>query len=182
MERSSNIKWAKQNESMKPKKITRKPDMETESMRMWVENEEEAKAEKEFQKNNPNAYVEIKKGDLKFHLNGFTKCSDKKTKKLVFAYKFKHAEKQIIYYSFVQDERNKNMIEVLSATAEMIGYQTINFEDIMDNVISQEHSIDKLSQMAKTGKSAKNESLGSSTINDNTSINDIASKKNSYIG
>lgn len=155
------------------KKITRKPDLETESMRMWVESDKERKEEKKFQKENPDADVSVKIGDLMFKLNGFTKCS--KDGELILIYKFKHEEKIIIYYVFKETTESLKAIEMIKAVGQLGGFDVQNFKDIADRILAQQGSIENLTKLKKK---TKNEVTGTIKSNENSESKDLDRGKN----
>ena len=83
----------------------RKPDIETESLRMWKTKDNEEKTDVD----NSNSF-KIEYNKMEMNLCGFTTCKDKKSNKIIFAYKFKHKEKMILYYineDLTAEEKNK---------------------------------------------------------------------------
>ena len=109
----------------------RKPDLETESIRAWVPNEKESKETEKIAKD------ETRKIEIKFdngfvmRLMGFTKFINKKTDKIVFAYKFKKENKTIIYYipdnqTNETKEKMKIFLNKLKTMAEISGYEMVN--------------------------------------------------------
>ncbi len=152
------------------KRIKRKPDIETESMRMWVSDDEKEDVKRELEEEN---HIKIKKGDYTFNLYGFTKCSKKG--ELIFIYKFKHEEKVVMYHIFKENEEVKEIIEYIKFIANSIGYSVISFDEIMNNILSQQGSIEKMAEMKK------NKALGSSTTNDNSEDKDKSRGKNGSI-
>jgi len=109
----------------------RKPDLETESIRAWVPNEKESKETEKIAKD------ETRKIEIKFdngfvmRLMGFTKFINKKTDKIVFAYKFKKENKTIIYYipdnqTNETKEKMKIFLNKLKTMAEVSGYEMVN--------------------------------------------------------
>lgn len=78
---------------------SRKPDLETESIRAWVSNKEEAKeAEKTAEEEKHPIVIHCENG-FQMRLMGFTKFIDKGTEQIIFAYKFKKENKTVIYYT-----------------------------------------------------------------------------------
>jgi len=114
-----------------PEHRKRKPDLETESIRAWVSNEKEFKDAEKIAKDETHK-IEIKfNNGFLMRLIGFTKFINKKTDKIVFAYKFKKENKTIIYY--VPDDltkENKGKIKIfldkLQTMAEVSGYEMVN--------------------------------------------------------
>ena len=109
----------------------RKPDLETESIRAWVPNEKESKETEKIAKD------ETRKIEIKFdngfvmRLMGFTKFINKKTDKIVFAYKFKKENKTIIYYipdnqTNETKEKMKIFLNKLKTMAEVSGYEMVD--------------------------------------------------------
>jgi len=73
----------------------RKPNLETESLRVWDVKDNEKEEIKGLKEKYP---IIVKQGDMELHLTGFAKAIDKKTDKVIFAYKFKHKDRMILYY------------------------------------------------------------------------------------
>lgn len=116
----------------------RKPDLETESFRAWGVRSEEKKAIiKEATEKHP---IIIKQGDMKFHLTGFNKGIDKKTGKVIFAYKFKHEDKFILYYISDKISKEKQIkikeyfFEALSQNCILINYKLQNVKETLKNI------------------------------------------------
>lgn len=112
----------------------RKPDLETESLRAWISNKKESKGAEKIAKNETHK-IEIKfDNEFVMRLMGFTKMIDKKTDKIIFAYKFKKENKTIMYYipnDLTKETRGKMEIFLnkLKAMTETIGYEMINGEE-----------------------------------------------------
>ena len=87
-------------------KITdRKPDKEAESLKLWRVPKDNKEA-KEMDKG--SIKVDIGEG-IEMQLVGFTTMHTKDTDKLVFAYKFRHDKKLVMYYTQIDldEEHNK---------------------------------------------------------------------------
>ena len=122
------MKMEKQKE---PAYRKRKPDLETETIKAWVSNEEEFKDAEKIAKDETHK-IEIKfDNGFMMRLMGFTKMIDKDTDKIVFAYKFKKENKTIMYY--IPDDQTKEVKEKmkiflnkLTAMAKVSGYEMID--------------------------------------------------------
>jgi len=126
--------------------INRKPDFETESFRAWnVKDSEKEKVIKETKEEHP---IIIKQGDMELQLNGFTKAIDRKTDKVVFAFKFKHEGKLIMYYipdklSKENQEKVKNWFEEVSPVCTLMNYQLENVSKFLKNIESSKKHLEK---------------------------------------
>jgi hypothetical protein len=109
----------------------RKPDLETESLRIWTSIGIEAKEVKKLAEEGKHKIeVDCGKG-FKMRLIGFTKMIDEKTDQIVFAYKFKKRDRIIMYYlpdNLTQENKQKIKIFMtkVQAIAGMIGYELID--------------------------------------------------------
>lgn len=109
----------------------RKPDLETESLRIWTSKEPEVNEVKKLAEDEKHK-IEVDCGDgFKMRLIGFTKMIDKKTNHIVFAYKFKKQDRTIMYYLPCNlTKENKQKIKIFmtktQAITEMIGYELID--------------------------------------------------------
>ena len=114
----------------------RKPDKETEMLRIWntKKGSEEAKELEEATKDS----VEINYKGMKLQITGFTTMRDKKTKKLIFAYKFKHDEKFVLYYIPNNNEKGKDCFKLIQAVVGMTGrYNLQNMEDNFKSIYAE---------------------------------------------
>lgn len=102
------------------------PTKETELLRLWKTNKtDKLKDEKGFE-------IDLGEGNM-VNMMGFTEFTNKKTKELMFAYKFKHEEKFILYYIPKETEDTKNFSMILKKIAEVSGY---NLQDLKENLKS----------------------------------------------
>ena len=113
----------------------RKPDKETELLRMWKtdKDSEEAKEIDEVFKDG----IEINYKGMKLKITGFNVMRDKKTDELIFAYKFEHDEKFILYYSPNNDERGKKVVKLLTDLGRLGGYNIQNMEDNLKSIYAE---------------------------------------------
>lgn len=119
--------------------LKRKPDFETESLRMWVPSDKE---KKQYKKKTPR----IKYKGYTFGLVSFTVV--KKKGKVVFAFKFKPETKMVIAYI---DDKSKELQEVydeLKQYAKSIGYEFNDVRKMWDRILMEEHTIKKLAKKA----------------------------------
>ena len=126
-----------------------KPDFETESFRVW-HTPKGTKAEKELQEalkeENP---LKVKYKDMEVTLHGFVKVIHKKTKKIVFAYKFKHADKGVLYY--IADKKSKDAIKALETLNRILtivpaGYQLMDVMDKLKVAYLERHVLEKMGE------------------------------------
>lgn len=113
----------------------RKPDKETELIRMWS-TKTNSKESKDIQKRTKDNSFKIKYKDMEIEACGFTILTHKETKKLMFAYKFKHDERFIIYYIPEENKNNedcKKAFEIIKMASNMSGY---NLQDMRENLKS----------------------------------------------
>ena len=113
----------------------RKPDKETELLRMWKtdKDSEEAKEIDEVFKDS----VEINYKGMKLQITGFNIMIDKKTNKLVFTYKFKHDEKFILYYLPDNNKQGKKVLGTLQNLAMLGGYNMQNMEENLKSIYAE---------------------------------------------
>jgi len=107
----------------------RKPDLEMESFRAWSVKDNEKEELKEIKEEHP---IILKVGDMELHLMGFNKAIDKKTKKVIFAYKFKHEEKLILYY--ISEELSKKNQEKVKICFEKVSQMSISINYKLQDV------------------------------------------------
>jgi hypothetical protein len=113
-------------------KPDRKPDFETESLRMW----RTKKGSKEFSEAKASEGFELDIGNGKLKFCGFTEGRDKDNK-LVFAYKFKHEEKNVLFYfpkEYKDNEGIKQVMDFLEKIAVSMGYELTNVEDMLKSI------------------------------------------------
>jgi hypothetical protein len=77
----------------------RKPDKETESLRIWKTDKKEHPKEAEELEKFKDEGIEIPYKDVKFKILDFNTARNPKTNELMFAWKFKHKEKLILIYN-----------------------------------------------------------------------------------
>ena len=109
----------------------RKPDLETESIRAWISNDDEAKEAEQIAKEEKHKIIITCKNNFKMQLMGFTKFIDKKTDKIVFAYKFKKENKTVIFYTpkdlkKEQEKKIKLFLEKLHNMARLSGFEMVD--------------------------------------------------------
>ncbi len=109
----------------------RKPDKETELLRIWTSDKdsEEAKEIDEATKDS----VEINYKGMKLQMTGFNLLEDKKTKRLIFAYKFKHDEKFVLYYIPDNNKEGKKCLRFIQGFIRLGGY---HLQDMQENLKS----------------------------------------------
>ena len=127
-----------ENKKMKKSELKyrqRKPDKETELLRMWKtdKDSEEAKEMDEVFKDS----IEIDYKGMKLKITGFNIMREKKTNKLVFAYKFKHDEKFILYYTPNNNKKGKKVLATLSDLAVLGGYNMQNMEENLKSIYAE---------------------------------------------
>ena len=114
-----------------PEYRNREPDLETESIRVWVSNKKEAKEVEKLAKEEKHKIVIQCSNNFQMRLMGFTKFIDKETEEIIFAYKFKKENKTVIYYTpddLKADKQSKvNLfLEKIKAIAKLSGFEMIN--------------------------------------------------------
>ena len=121
--------------------IKRKPDIETESLRVW-------KAEKNtFTKEDEENSFEIElKDGLKIKCLGFTRILDKNDKSLIFAYKFKEHNKSILYHMIKETEESKDVLIILKKFSCEFNYELQNMEDTLKNIEINKQLFEKLNK------------------------------------
>lgn len=117
-------------------KFNKKPDIETESLRVWKN-----KASDKDKKKIRDVGIELKMKDkdgkeVTTQLCGFTTARDKKTNELSFAYKFKHKDKLVLYYNKAKDESSGNAIRVLIEACKVFGYSIQDVEQQFADLIN----------------------------------------------
>ena len=142
---------------MKKQNITdKKPDFETESFRAWLPTDKELKENIATKSD-----LKIKYKDVEFVLTGFTKCY--KHDKLVFAYKFKHESKLILYYipeteDKTQMEETKTALNLLKNLSEIANYNIQDAMDTFKNMYLELQTLEKLSKIKQEKENKKNKS------------------------
>ena len=136
-----------------PEYRKRKPDLETESIRAWVSEGKEAKEVEKIAKHEKRQIVVNCENNFKMRLIGFTKFINKKTDKIVFAYKFKKENKTIMYYvpddlTKENKEKIKIFIDKLQTMAEVSGYEMIDGREFA------KRSADEAGRLRKLHKSS----------------------------
>ena len=124
----------------------RNPDKETESFRMWVTGKKDTNIEEEM-KDCPKIVYE----GIEIAIGGFNVVYDKPItmpdKKVMFAYKFKHDKKDILYYiSDEATEVHKESIKMIKTLANSMNYVTT---DMRDTLKSMKVEIDILNNKEK---------------------------------
>lgn len=112
----------------------RKPDIETESMKIWTPNEEELK---EIKKEKDDGDIKVKIGDMDFTLQGFTNRIINNNGKETFAYKIKG--NMLLYYDYKiegDEERIKEILMGFTAIATRMGKDIQNIEDVMKRMMN----------------------------------------------
>ena len=122
-------------------KTMRKPDFENESFRMW----ETSKKEKDEYKDTGS---KIKVLGQEIALIGFTEVSKKDNDKLIFAYKFKHNNKTILFVIpddlLMEEKKVIEFLGLLNTMAESIGYKVMDMRDSIKSIKNEKHIIDKM--------------------------------------
>ena len=133
----------------------RKPDMDTESFRAWtLDKKEQDESKKEFEEKG----FKVKYKEMEISLTGFTITTDKKTKKLIMAYKFKHDKKDFLY--FIPDEKEeelKEMIKEMEKVVNAFGYNFTNMKEILENIYLQKDILEKMQKEKEKGQKSKND-------------------------
>jgi hypothetical protein len=119
--------------------IKRKPDVETESLRVW-------KAQKDsFTKEDEEDSFEIELNEgMKIKCLGFTRILDKNDKSLIFAYKFKEHNKTILYHTIKETEESKKVLQILKEFSKGTIYQLQDLSDSLTAIESNKHIFEKI--------------------------------------
>jgi len=121
------------------KEIIRKPDLETESFRMWSATKTESKGIEKGE-------FKIKYKDMEVGLCGFTLAKDKKTGEIVFAYKYKTdsvtKNPSVMVWAKNKSDENDFMREVKEKT----GLHVMSVTESLKNLYVQQHVMDKISK------------------------------------
>ena len=119
----------------------RKPDFENESFRMW----ETSKKEKDKYKDTGS---KVKILGQEIALIGFTEVFKKDNDKLIFAYKFKHNNKTILFVIpddlLMEEKKVIEFLGLLNTMAESIGYKVMDMRDSIKSIKNEKHIIDKM--------------------------------------
>ncbi len=119
--------------------MDKKPTKETELFRMW----KVKKNSKEAKKMEDDESVEVDLGDdITMQLTGFNTMTTKNTKELMFAWKFKHNDKVIVFYNNKKfTERNKEnkekfkeMMNSLQLACTLKGYDLCDINETLKSV------------------------------------------------
>jgi len=119
--------------------LKRKPDFETETLRMWVPSDREKKQYK-------NVDNRVKYRGYIFGLVGFTVV--KKKRKVVFAYKFKDENRVVMAYLDDKKRELQDIYNDLKKYAEFIGYEFRDVREVWDKILLEEHRIKRLAKKA----------------------------------
>ena len=109
----------------------RKPDLETESIKAWVSNKDEAKEAEKIADEEKHPIVINCDNGFQMRLMGFTKFIDKESESVIFAYKFKKENKTVIYYkpdNLNEDKQSKInvFLEKIKRMADISGFEMID--------------------------------------------------------
>jgi len=109
--------------------LDKKPDMETELFRSWAvpKDDKEELGGKGFK---------INYKGMELNLTGFTIGTDKTTNELIFAYKFKHEDKIILYYT-PDVEKAKSIIEPMKDFMVLLGFQFQDMTETLESVYQE---------------------------------------------
>ena len=114
----------------------RKPDIETETFRAWTPNKKERKnLEKE-------KGIKIKFKGQEYELTGFNYAKNKG--KIVFAWKYKHRDKVILYYipdklTNKDRKRIEGLFSGLIPLSKMLGYEAQDLRISLENINIEKH-------------------------------------------
>ena len=127
----------------------RKPDLETESIKAWVSNKEEAKEAEKIADEEKHPIVIHCKNKFEMRLMGFTKFIDKSTEEIIFAYKFKKENKTVIYYkpdNLNADKQSKvNLfLEKITNLAKISGFEMIDGREFAERSAEEAGRLRKL--------------------------------------
>lgn len=127
---------------MEIKTIKRKPDFETESLRMWTSKGEEK--EKMIEKTKDVGFM-VKYKDMEIKMLGFTEIRDKKTKKIVFAYKIKHDKRIVLFY--IKDKNNIKVKAVLECfEGNPFSYEIQDVDNVLKNIYNEKGTLENLNK------------------------------------
>ena len=119
-------------------------DRETESLRIW-KTDKDSKEAKEM-KDLEGFKVKYKGMELK--CMGFSEIRNKKGK-LVFAIKFKHEDKLLLYYipdkiSKKDKEKMDIALEGIQELNKVFGYEIKDMKEVLKNIYNEQNTIEKL--------------------------------------
>ena len=107
----------------------RTPDKETELFRAWKLNKDEV--DKDYSKDS----LKINYKGMELSICGFTAI--KNDKGLVFAYKFKHEDKTIVYYEPEKNSKTKEILGMIEGMATLFGYQLQDMKETLESVYQE---------------------------------------------
>lgn len=113
-------------------KMDRKPDFETESLKMWVPSDKE---KERLNKKDPR--VEYK--GYTFRLIDFTAVRKKGI--VVFAYKFNHENRMVMAYLDDSETEMKEAYGMLQEGAKSIGYKFRDAREAFEKILSEEDTV-----------------------------------------
>jgi len=127
----------------------RKPDLETESIRAWVSNEDEAKEAEKIADEEKHPIIIHCDNGFQMRLMGFTKFIDKTTEEVIFAYKFKKENKTVIYYkpdNLKEDKQSKInvFLEKIKRMADISGFEMIDGREFAERSAEEAGRLRKL--------------------------------------
>lgn len=132
----------------------RKPDLETESIRAWVSNKDEAKEAEKIADEEKHPIVIHCDNGFQMRLMGFTKFIDKEKEEVIFAYKFKKENKTVIYYK--PDNLNADKQSKINLFLEKItNLAKINGFEMIDGREFAERSAEEAGRLRKIKKEDK---------------------------
>ena len=119
----------------------RKPDIETESLRIW-------KAEKDSftKEDEEDSYELTLKDGMKLKCMGFTKVLDKKDKSIIFIYKLKEHYRNILYYTIKETEESKDVLLILTKFSYEFDYTLQNMKETLTNIETNKQLFEKLNK------------------------------------
>ena len=131
--------------------INRKPDIETENFRAWSGEKLNKKEKKDYDKEAENSpFIDLGDGK-KFVLTGFNIARAKDTNKIIFAYKFKHEARMILYWCAENlNEKEKECCDIAIKGLYKFNlgdYKIVNSREWIKVIMgSQMHLIDKMGE------------------------------------
>lgn len=114
----------------------RKPDKETELLRMW-KTEKDSEEAKEIDLATKDGSFGISYKGMKLQICGFNLITNKITNKLIFAYKFKHEEKFVIYYVPNNNKEGQKCLESIQTFIKLGGYGLQNMEEQLKSMYAE---------------------------------------------
>ena len=132
----------------------RKPDLETESIRAWVSNEDEAKEAEKIADEEKHPIVIHCENGFQMRLMGFTKFIDKETEEIIFAYKFKKENKTVIYYKpedlKLEKQSKVNLfLEKIKQIAQTSGFEMIDGREFAERSAEEARKLTKAKNIGK---------------------------------